>query len=332
MKCHDATPVDTTSDVRIAELHAIISREQRRVVGWLRHRLPPEVDAEDVAQNAVLAALGAVSNYRGEGTLEAWYWGVVKMCRLRALARVDRSGQRLDPKALGDPRCVQADLDFERVGEPEAARSEVRKLFDQLGDTDRELLEDFHLNGTPITDIATKSTRTEDSIRVMLSRARARARAAVALVLGVVATSRRWLPWLLQNPTGMVAAAVVVVAAAALAVADTAGADVGTVPPPVEPAVTPTERAIPSSFVPAIEAAPSTAAPKMLIVEPEPEPTPAASAEPPTPPEPAEPLVAGFREELPTEEPLLLIDAGPAGQVYVGEPPMDLPEVEPPLP
>jgi RNA polymerase sigma-70 factor (ECF subfamily) len=58
------------------KLAQLTPAELKSLVGFFRHRLPREVDPKDPLQEMVIRALRGAEAWRGEGTFEAWLWGI----------------------------------------------------------------------------------------------------------------------------------------------------------------------------------------------------------------------------------------------------------------
>lgn len=150
--------------------------ERLLAVGLRQCRLP--VEAEDAVQDALLLAGEHLTDYRGEGSVEAW----VSVMVSRACARM-RRGRKNDPalhtSAVEPPA---------RRPDPEdlaAQRELVGVVLAGLGPEDTRLLWMADVEGRKAPEIAALEGLSAAAVRARLSRARRRVRPQLAATLQV---------------------------------------------------------------------------------------------------------------------------------------------------
>jgi RNA polymerase sigma factor (sigma-70 family) len=116
------------------EFEALYRRYARRLLSWASRRTRAPADAEDLAQDALLALYCSLPTYRGESGLDAFVFGVARnvwRVQARAGARLKRDGPRIsleeaDPGELREERGPADELDarlsLERLAEEGPAR------------------------------------------------------------------------------------------------------------------------------------------------------------------------------------------------------------------
>jgi len=116
---------------------AIAAREWGAAIGRLCFLLlGSQSEADEAAQETMLAAYHAASSYRAEGTPRAWFLGIARrICHQRSAARL-RQSRRLT-------LLIDADLhgpDASILHDTAERDAEVRVALDGLAPSDRELL------------------------------------------------------------------------------------------------------------------------------------------------------------------------------------------------
>lgn len=147
---------------------------------YLRSRGVSHADAEDIAQESLIAAFQHVDGV-DPGKLHAW---------VRAVAR-NRLVSRLRTQARA-PVPAELDLEIASDGSDDPAvralgsaeRDELKAVLRRLAPHDRELLELRYVHDVPVAGIAERLGRPVNTIKVGLYRARQRFRAAYEEVAG----------------------------------------------------------------------------------------------------------------------------------------------------
>lgn len=93
-----------------------------------------QADADEVAQETLLAAYDAASSFRGEGSVRSWLFGIARRVCARRLEVRTRQARRAEMiTALGDDaRGIDAMVDEQRTG------ARIRTALEALRPTERE--------------------------------------------------------------------------------------------------------------------------------------------------------------------------------------------------
>lgn len=136
--------------------------------------LGSQAEAEEAAQEALIAALDAMPSYRGEGTVRAWLFGIARrVCARRVETRVRRE-QRL--------RLVQPEEAAPGAEALVAARQQahrVRAALESLKPTEREAVVLRYDAGLSFAEVAAACGIDEPAARKRVSRALERMRKAL---------------------------------------------------------------------------------------------------------------------------------------------------------
>jgi len=146
----------------------------RRHAAWLAARLRARTASADLAEEALqdtfLAAWRSAGQFRGEGDVAAWLWGIagrrlVSLSRRRRLPTVtlDSAGQRPDD-AAGPAETA--------LGAEEADR--VRRAVARLPADQRDAITSVVYRGLSIGEVARAARVAEGTVKSRLHRARAR--------------------------------------------------------------------------------------------------------------------------------------------------------------
>lgn len=137
--------------------------------------LGSQAEAEEAAQEALIAALDAMPAYRGDGTVRAWLFGIARrVCARRVETRVRRENRL---------RLVQPDESAPGAEALIAARQQahrVRAALEQLKPTEREAVVLRYDAGLSFAEVAASCGIDEPAARKRVSRAIERLRKALS--------------------------------------------------------------------------------------------------------------------------------------------------------
>lgn len=137
--------------------------------------LGSQAEAEEAAQEALIAALDAMPSYRGDGTVRAWLFGIARrVCARRVETRVRRENRL---------RLVQPDESAPGAEALVAARQQahrVRVALEQLKPTEREAVVLRYDAGLSFAEVAESCGIDEAAARKRVSRALERMRKALS--------------------------------------------------------------------------------------------------------------------------------------------------------
>jgi RNA polymerase sigma-70 factor (ECF subfamily) len=166
----DADLVARAAEGDLAAFAALVE-EHRDVVHRVAARVVGEADAEDVGQDAFLAAFNRLGRFRGEGTFRAWLLQITHNTALNALAR--RRPEPVDPaERLRDEPAPEGErTPVWRLEQRERAERLERKLA-ALRPRHRVVLVLRDLEGLSYEEIARVTETPIGSVKGRLHRAR----------------------------------------------------------------------------------------------------------------------------------------------------------------
>jgi RNA polymerase sigma-70 factor (ECF subfamily) len=121
--------------------------------------------AEDVAQNALLRAHGGLARFRGDATLDTWFYRIL----LREIQR-HRRWRAVRRLWSGDAARAPEPVDERAPGDPLLRRRIVDAL-ERLSDAQRQAFVLVHLEGVSIADAAAVMGRATGTVKSHLHRA-----------------------------------------------------------------------------------------------------------------------------------------------------------------
>jgi RNA polymerase sigma-70 factor (ECF subfamily) len=163
--------VMTAVDARIAAavagdrraLESLVSEMLPRIRNLVRYLVRGDSDADDMAQEALVAIVRGLPSYRGEGSLSAWADRVAVRETFANLRRVRRARAQVD-----------AGADLASVPHPDgppddyAERRRAAKLLDQLPDDQRHVLVLHHVLGLSVPEISEEIGAPFETVRSRL--------------------------------------------------------------------------------------------------------------------------------------------------------------------
>jgi RNA polymerase sigma-70 factor (ECF subfamily) len=134
----------------------LVRRHQGLLRRFIRARLDPAIDADDVAQEVFVAAWRELGRFAGRGQFKTWLFGIaLRQC---ANAARDRQRSALASNGVRDARDGYAaagdsahDPDWRAAIEQ---RATVGQYLVELGETERELLDLYYYAGLNLREIA----------------------------------------------------------------------------------------------------------------------------------------------------------------------------------
>jgi RNA polymerase sigma-70 factor (ECF subfamily) len=143
------------------------ARDHGRALGSLcMALLGVQAEAEEAAQDTLLAAHDAMSSYRGDGTVRAWLFGIARRICARRLETRTRRDRRL--------RLVQGDEPGRLPDEQLAVRrraERVRAALESLRPSERETLLLRYEAGLTFREMSVVYAENETALRKRASRA-----------------------------------------------------------------------------------------------------------------------------------------------------------------
>ena len=154
----------------------LVTRYQPAVFRWALVFARDPDEAEDVAQEAFVRAHRQLSQYRSDGSLEAWLYAITRRVAYQTLrTRKRRSRLALSPGAR-PPREVYTTDPGGRV-DRERAAAVIREMFSELPPRQREIFDLIDLQGLTPAEVAERTGMKPVSVRANLFKARSTIRA-----------------------------------------------------------------------------------------------------------------------------------------------------------
>jgi RNA polymerase sigma-70 factor (ECF subfamily) len=155
-----------------AALEAVVTELLPRIRNLMRYLLRGDADADDIAQEVMVAIVRGLPSYRGEGSLHGWADRVAVREAFARLRQARRARARID---AGADLAVVPDPG----GKPDAyaERRRVVGLLDELPDEQRHAVVLHHVLGLSVPEIAAEVGAPVETVRSRLRVGIARLRA-----------------------------------------------------------------------------------------------------------------------------------------------------------
>jgi len=154
----------------------LVARHQVRLFSLARRYLRREDDVADLVQDVLVKAFSRLDSWRGEAPFEHWLMRLATRACLDAL----RSQRRHREDSLSDLSAEESEWLDRHAANPEssdhradAARSLVRKVFEQLSPSHRMVLTLLELEDRSVKEISAITGWSQTLVKVRAFRARA---------------------------------------------------------------------------------------------------------------------------------------------------------------
>ena len=161
----------------------LVRRHQARLFALARRYLRREEDVADLVQEVLIKAFSRLDSWRGDAPFEHWLMRLATRACLDAL----RSRRRRPEDLLSDLSAEESDWLDRHAAAPgdgdhraDAARSLVRRVFEQLSPANRMVLTLLELEDRPVKEIAAITGWSQTLVKVRAFRARAEMKRIVA--------------------------------------------------------------------------------------------------------------------------------------------------------
>jgi RNA polymerase sigma factor (sigma-70 family) len=190
------TTDEMTTDVELVErcrrrdadaFGALVTRHQQLVFGVALARCQDRALAEDVAQEAFVAAWRDLDRLRDGSRIGSWVAGIARNLAANAVRTAARRERAIAEPSPDVPTPEDAALERED-------RELLHRALAEIPETHRETLVLFYLQGQSIAEIASALEINEDLVKQRLSRARRAVRESVAERVESVLTRTRLRP------------------------------------------------------------------------------------------------------------------------------------------
>ena len=176
MERTDGELVDAFRRGETAAFAKLVDRHERRLRGIVRTILGSEDEAEDVAQDAILAAYLDLDSLRDPDRFASWLYGIgLNLARMRVRSRP----RRIPIEELADGPLA-TDPTPEQALEAAELLELVRRALDVLPAAQRDVVLLHYFEGLTCQEIAALLGQSTGTVRVRLHRARGRLRGRLA--------------------------------------------------------------------------------------------------------------------------------------------------------
>jgi RNA polymerase sigma-70 factor, ECF subfamily len=138
-------------------------------------------DAEDVAQEAFLAAFKSIGSFRGDGSVRGW---LLRIATRQAFRRLSQRRATADIGAVGEPLLADTSAEPTRVVVAAERRGEIRRAVAALPDPYRETVALRFFGELSLAEIAEATGRPLNTVKTHLRRGLERLQPALAAEAG----------------------------------------------------------------------------------------------------------------------------------------------------
>jgi len=154
-----------------AAYEAFLTEAAGLVRSFVRKRLPPSMDAEDVVQDVLFAVHRHRHSYDPARSVAPWLYAIARHRLLDALKRQRRVWRRElqdEPGASGWPRLEE--LPAGNAPADPTGFGLLRHALEQLTSAQREVIHLLKLEGYSVSEVAERTGRTPSSVKVTAHR------------------------------------------------------------------------------------------------------------------------------------------------------------------
>lgn len=152
----------------LQEYALLFERYYKTVEGYLRRRLADASEAEDLAQDVFIKAMNGLSAYQVRNASYKTY--LLRIAHNELLNRYRRIASEL--KHAERFGRMEADTLVESLENRDA----LERAMEVLTETDRYILRSFYIEGHSVSEVAKRANKSENAIKLVLSRSRKRLR------------------------------------------------------------------------------------------------------------------------------------------------------------
>jgi RNA polymerase sigma-70 factor (ECF subfamily) len=155
----------------------LVQRETRAVYQAAYRIVGRAADAEDVTQEAFVAAYRAIGTYRGDGSLRGW---LLRIAARIAFRRVTQRRDAADLSAIGEPALADRSSEPARAILAAERQRTIRDAIAELPDPYREVVALRFLGDLSLAEVAETTGRPLNTVKTHLRRGLERLRPALA--------------------------------------------------------------------------------------------------------------------------------------------------------
>jgi RNA polymerase sigma-70 factor (ECF subfamily) len=153
----------------------IVEQFDEPIRRWFARRVIDRADAEDLAQDTIIAAIESFPRFRGDSSPRTWVYAIARNQFLKYIRGVRRRPIRLcddSPEGAGDPGGYARDLNADRL----ADRITVQVIVAHLPLALREVYHLFYRDNLTTEAIARELHRSRGTVKYQLYEVRRRVR------------------------------------------------------------------------------------------------------------------------------------------------------------
>jgi RNA polymerase sigma-70 factor (ECF subfamily) len=147
---------------------ALRDRLRASIENWTRYQLGPSVDADEVLQETLVRAFGALGRFewQGDDSLFRWLCGIAK----RAIGQVAREARRAERQAAGDPGEASGPSPSKVLRRHERF-DRLEAALEKLSAEHRQAILLCRIEGLTSAEVAERMNRSPAAVRQLLVRA-----------------------------------------------------------------------------------------------------------------------------------------------------------------
>ena len=163
----DRALVDAIRDGDRQAFGAFVELETRAVYWTCLRILGRPHDAEDVAQEAFVAAFRSIGSYRGDGPLRGW---LLRIATRQAYRRLSQRRSTVDVDAVPEPFMADSRGDPTRIVVATERRDDVRRAVGALPEPYREVVALRFFGELSLAEVADATGRPVNTVKTHLRR------------------------------------------------------------------------------------------------------------------------------------------------------------------
>ena len=143
-----------------------------RVYHFVNQRLRNHADSEEVVQEVFINVVSSLESFRGESALSSWIFGVTRRTIARRFKRKRHPTIALPDSDAQDGQYGAGPTPLQSYECNERFEKITAAARDELSEEQREVFRLHHLEDRPISEIASRLNKSENSIKSHLYRTR----------------------------------------------------------------------------------------------------------------------------------------------------------------
>jgi len=154
----------------LRDIEALLARFRPLIAGFFGKRLSSSDEAEDCAQDAVLALLGSLKSFAGRASLSTWVYRICQHVFYNHIRRKN-SGSKLKDRLRSEPLSSRS---------PDDDLGLLRSVVERLPPAMRRLYDFYYIDRLGVREIGRELDCPEGSVKFLLYELRARIKQLIA--------------------------------------------------------------------------------------------------------------------------------------------------------